>query len=100
MTTAPGPWLRLTALAATGATLLAVVSGAAGLGTAHRLLAGLALPPLAALVLAAGFAPRRLLPAAVAALALFGAAALLTEHVLHVLAASAAFAATAVVTAV
>ena len=47
---APGPWLRLSALVAAGGTLLAVVSGAEGLGTAHRLLAALVAPPLAALV--------------------------------------------------
>ena len=41
--TAPGPWLRLTALSAAGASLLAVVSGAAGPTEAHRLLAALAL---------------------------------------------------------
>ena len=45
-----GPWARLTALAAVAGTGLAVVSGAAGWDTAHRLLAALALPPLAALV--------------------------------------------------
>jgi hypothetical protein len=58
----PGPWLRLTALAAAGGALLAVVSGAADLGTAHKLLAALAVPPLVALVLAAWFAHRPLLP--------------------------------------
>ena len=58
---APGFWLRLTALAATAATLLAVVSGAAGLDTAHRALAALAVPPLLALVVAAWLAHRRLL---------------------------------------
>ena len=57
----PGPWLRLTALFAALATLLAVVSGAASLGAAHRLLAALALPPLVALVVAA---PARASPAA------------------------------------
>ncbi|MDQ2983642.1 MAG: heme o synthase [Actinomycetota bacterium] len=91
--TAPGPWLRLTSLAAVGATVLAVVSGALDLGTAHRLLSALALPPLAALVLASWFAHRRLLPSASASFVLFGVAALLTEHVLHV--ASAALALTA-----
>ncbi len=45
-----GNWARLTALAAVAGTGLAVVSGAAGWDTAHRLLAALALPPLAALV--------------------------------------------------
>jgi heme o synthase len=92
-------WLRLTALAAAGATLLAVVSGAAGLGAAHRLLAALALPPLVALVAAAWIAHRRLLVPSVVALGLFGLAALLTEEVLHVATASLAFSATAVVTA-
>jgi protoheme IX farnesyltransferase len=84
MTVAPGTWLRLTALAASAATLLAVVSGSLALGTAHRLLAALALPPLLALVLAAWLAHRRLLVPAGAALVLFGAAALLTGRVLHV----------------
>jgi hypothetical protein len=51
---APGTWLRLTALAASAATLVAVVSGALALGTAHRVLSALALPPLAALATAAG----------------------------------------------
>ena len=41
---------------------LAVVSGAAGLDVVHRLLAALALPPLAALVAAAWVAHRRLCP--------------------------------------
>jgi heme o synthase len=91
-------WLRLTALAAAAATLLAVVSGAAGLGAAHRLLAALALPPLVALVAAAWIAHRRLLVPSVVSLALFGLAALLTEEVLHVATASLAFSATAVVT--
>src|SRR6478735_7724277 len=44
------PWLRLCALAASGATLLAVISGAASLGAAHQLLSA-----LAALVTAPGF---------------------------------------------
>ncbi len=46
-------WLRLSAAAAVAGTGLAVVSGAAGWDTAHRLLAALALPPLAAVVVAA-----------------------------------------------
>ena len=49
----PGPWLRLTTLGASAATLLAVVSGAAHLGTAHRVLAALALPPLCGIAVAA-----------------------------------------------
>jgi protoheme IX farnesyltransferase len=73
--TRPGPWLRLSALAAAAGTLLAVVSGAEGLGTAHRLLAALVVPPLAALVVSAWYAHRRLVPAVLAASALFAAAA-------------------------
>ncbi len=96
---APGPWLRLTALSAAGATLLAVVSGAASLGTAHRLLAALALPPLAALVVAAGTAHRRLLAPSLSATVLFGLAALVTAPGLHLAAAAAAFAATLVLAA-
>src|SRR5215468_1695927 len=72
---APGPWLRLSALVAAGGTLLAVISGAEGLGTAHRLLAALVAPPLAALVVSAWYAHRRLVPAVLAAGALFAAAA-------------------------
>jgi protoheme IX farnesyltransferase len=90
---APGPWLRLTALAGAAAALLAVVSGAAGLGAAHQLLAALALPPLVALAAVACLFHRHLLPSALAALLLFGAAALLTSEIVHVAAASAAFAA-------
>ena len=95
MSVAPGPWLRLTALGASAATLLAVVSGSLGLATAHRVLAALAVPPLAALVAAAWVAHRRLLAPSLAALALFGAAALITgSDALHVGFAAAAFAAT------
>ncbi|TML55801.1 MAG: protoheme IX farnesyltransferase, partial [Actinobacteria bacterium] len=72
---APGPWLRLSALVAAGGTLLAVVSGAENLGTAHRLLAALVAPPLAALLVSAWYAHRRLVPAVLAAAALFAAAA-------------------------
>jgi len=78
---APGPWLRLSALVAAGGTLLAVISGAENLGTAHRLLAALVVPPLAAVVVSAWYAHRRLVPAALAATALFaGAAAVPTPH--------------------
>jgi protoheme IX farnesyltransferase len=62
---APGPWLRLTALAAVVATGLVVASGE--LGLAHRALALAALPPLVALVVAAWTAhPRLRVPAAAA----------------------------------
>jgi protoheme IX farnesyltransferase len=75
------------------------VSGAASLGAAHRLLAALAIPPLVALVGTAWFAHRRLLLPAVVALVLFGSAALVTAHGLHLALAAAAFAATLVATA-
>ena len=93
------PWLRLLSLWASAAVLLAVVSGAAGLGATHDLLAALALPPLSALVIAAWFRHRRLLPSAVVALCLFGAAALVTAPGLHLALAAAAFAATLVLAA-
>ena len=96
----PGPWLRLTALFGAGATLLAVVSGAASLGAAHRVLAALALPPLVALVVAAKVAHPRLLAPALTALVLFGAAALVTAPGLHLALAALAFAAAVVVAAV
>jgi protoheme IX farnesyltransferase len=100
LASAPGPWLRLVALGAAGATLLAVVSGAAGLGTTHRLLAALALPPLVALVAAAWVAYRRLLRPSLAALVLFGAAALVIgSDAVHVALAATAFAATCVAAA-
>src|SRR5205823_13408304 len=96
---APGPWLRLTALAASAATLLAVISGAAGLDTAHRLLAALALPPLAALLVAAWLAHRALLLPVLVATGLFGVAALVTAPGAHLALATLAFAASVVVTA-
>ncbi|HEX6839645.1 MAG TPA: heme o synthase, partial [Polyangia bacterium] len=95
---APGIWLRMTALAASSAVLLAAVSGAVGLGPAHRLLAALATPPLVALVVAAWSAHRRLLPASAAALVLYGAAAVSAGTPAHVALASLAGVATAVVT--
>ncbi|HEY3183140.1 MAG TPA: heme o synthase [Gaiellaceae bacterium] len=92
-------WLRLCALGAVAGTGLAVVSGAAGWGTAHRLLAALALPPLAALVVAAWTAHRRLLPSALAALVLFGLAAAVTAPGFHLAVASLAFGAAGVLLA-
>jgi heme o synthase len=89
-----GLWARLTALAAIAGTALAVVSGAAGWNTAHQLLAALGLPPLAALAAIAWVSERRLLPAALASLSLYGLAALLTGPGVHLGAAAAAFAAT------
>ena len=85
-------------MGAVGGTSLAVVSGAAGWGTAHRVLAGVTLPPLAALVVLAWVSARRLLVAAITALLLLGLAALLTGPTVHLALASAALAATAVLT--
>jgi len=90
----PGPWLRLTAVFAGLATLLAVVSGAASLGAAHRVLAALALPPLLALALASVLVHRRLLVPSVSALVLFGIAALVTAPGLHLALSAVAFSAT------
>ena len=94
---APGPWLRLSALVAASGTLLAVVSGAAGLGTAHRLLAALVAPPLAALVVSAWFAHRRLVAPTLAASALFAAAAAVPGRAAHATLAALALAAILVV---
>jgi heme o synthase len=91
-----GVWARLTAVAAVAGTGLAVVSGAAGWGTAHRLLAAVAVPPLAALTATAWISARRLLPTALTALILFGLAALLTGRDVHLAFAALALAATTV----
>src|ERR1700722_3376267 len=94
-----GFWARVMGVAAVAGTGLAVISGAAGWDTAHRVLAGVALPPLAALVAIAWVTARRELPIALTALVFFGLAALLTGRDVHLLMASAAFAATAVAAA-
>jgi protoheme IX farnesyltransferase len=94
----PGPWLRLTALFAVVGALIAVISGAVG-GDLHRAASALAVPPLVALVVAGWVAHRRLLPWALAALVSFGAAAAVTQPVVHVALASAALAACAVAAA-
>jgi len=95
----PGPWLRLIALAAAAACCAAVVSGAMELGAAHRGLAALALPPLAALVAAAWVEYRRLLVPSVTALVAFLAAALVISKPAHLALAGLSLAATLVVTA-
>ncbi len=95
----PGPWFRLTALGGAAGTLLAVVSGTAALGAGHRVLAAVALPPLAAVVAAAWVSYRRLLAPALAALVLFGLAAAVTAPGLHLALAAAAFAASLVTAA-
>jgi protoheme IX farnesyltransferase len=89
---APGPWLRLTALAAAHGALIAVVSGTVG-GDIHRAASVVAVPPLVALIVAARVAHPRLLPSSLTALALFGTAALVTRPGLHVAFAAAALAA-------
>jgi protoheme IX farnesyltransferase len=99
MTPRPGPWLRLTALAGAGTCALTVVSGALALGEAHRLLAALVVPPLAAIAVAGRTTHRRLFVPALVSLSLFAVAALLTGRELHLAAAAAAFAATAVLCA-
>src|SRR6478609_5160542 len=96
---APSPWLRLTAVGASAATLLAVISGAASLGAAHQLLSALALPPLVAVLVAAWLGHRRLVLPALVSIGLFGLAALITVHGLHLAAAAVAFASTLVLTA-
>jgi protoheme IX farnesyltransferase len=95
----PSIWLRLTALAGAAGTFVAVVSGSVGLGTGHRVLAALALPPLAAVVAAAWISYRRLLVPSVAALVLFGLAAAVTAPGLHLALSALAFAASVVVAA-
>src|SRR5205085_7797754 len=94
---APGPWLRLSALLAAGGTVLAVVSGAAGLGTTHRVLAALVAPPLAALLVSAWLAHRTLVPGVLAASALFAAAAAVPGRHVHAALAALALAALLVV---
>jgi heme o synthase len=94
---APGPWLRLTALAGAAGTGLAAASGE--LGLTHRGLVALALPPLTALVVAAVVAHERLLPASGTALGLFLAAtASWWSPSLHVALAGLAFSAALVAT--
>jgi heme o synthase len=95
----PGPWLRLIALGGAAAAALAVVSGALSLDTAHRVLAALAVPPLAALVAAAWVAHRRLLAPAVLSLGLFVVAALVVGRPFHIAFAALALAAALVATA-
>ena len=95
----PGPWLRLIALVAAAGCCAAVVSGALELGAAHRGLAALALPPLAALVAAAWVEYRRLLVPSVTALVAFLAAALVISKPAHLALAGLSLAATLVVTA-
>jgi heme o synthase len=94
----PGPWLRMTSFAAAVAAGLAAASGE--LGLAHRGLVALALPPLAAVCVAAFVAHRRLLVPAGSALVFFlGATATWWSGGLHVALAALAFAAALVAAA-
>jgi protoheme IX farnesyltransferase len=94
VTSRPGFWLQLTALAGVAGTLVAVVSGTLGVG--HDIASALAVPPLAAVVVAAWWTHRRLLVPSLVALAFFGAAAAVTADAIHAGLASAALAAAAV----
>jgi heme o synthase len=89
-----GPWLRLAALGGVAGALLAVASGS--LGVEHAYVSAVAVPPLVAVAVAALWAHRRLVAPSLAALGLFGAAALVTTEPFHVALASAALAAAAV----
>ncbi len=91
MRSRPGPWLQLAALLGVAGTLFAVVSGT--LGTEHELISALALPPLAAVAVAAFWTHRQLRTPALLAVVLFGAAAAVTAPGLHVALASASLAA-------
>ncbi|HEY2543502.1 MAG TPA: heme o synthase [Gaiellaceae bacterium] len=93
----PGPWLRTCALLAAAGAVLAAVSGEAHLGEAHRTIAALAAPPLAALLVSAWLAHRRLVPAVVASAALFAAAAAFPGRATHTVFAALALAAILVV---
>jgi heme o synthase len=95
--TAPGPWLRICAIVACGGTLLAVVSGAAGLGAEHRLIAALVVPPLAALVVAAWLSHRTLLAGVLVSSSLFAAAAAFPGRTSHTVLAALALASLAAV---
>jgi protoheme IX farnesyltransferase len=95
----PGLSARVLALGALAGTGLAVAAGAAGWDTAHRVLAALALPPLAGLLVLGVMRVRPLLPAAAASILLFGLAAVLTSGDLHLAIAALAFAAAALLAA-
>ncbi|HEY2371138.1 MAG TPA: heme o synthase [Gaiellaceae bacterium] len=95
---APGGWLRTCALVAAAAAGLAVVTGAEGADSAHRAVAALAGPPLAALLVAAFVAHRGLL-APTAATVLLLAAAASTPGAAHLALAAPAFASAAVLAA-
>jgi protoheme IX farnesyltransferase len=86
----------VTAIGGAAGTLVAVVSGSAGLGAGHQVLAALALPPLAAVVVMAWASYRQLLAPSLTALVLFGLAAAVTAPGVHLTLAALAFAASLV----
>jgi heme o synthase len=90
---APGAFLRACAVAVAAATGLAVATG--GSGSVHRILAALAGPPLAALLVAAVVAHRRLLAPTVVTTALLLATAVVPGRA-HLVLAIPAFAAAVV----
>jgi len=90
---APGAWMRACAVAVAAAAALAVATGAAGTGEAHRVLAALAVPPLAALLLAAVVSHRRLLVPVAATGGLLLAAAVAPQRAAHLVLAAPALAA-------
>jgi heme o synthase len=93
----PGPWLRLCGVAASATAAAAVASGS--LGIAHRLLTVIAVPLLAALVIAARLSyPRLLLSSAAALIVFLIAAATWWAGVVHVALAATALALTLVAT--
>ena len=79
----PSFWLRVCAMTAAAGTTLAVVSGALGLGGAHRVIAALAGPPIAALLVAAVLRHRPLVLPTAAAGAFVAAAAAVPGRVPH-----------------
>ncbi|HET8528427.1 MAG TPA: heme o synthase [Gaiellaceae bacterium] len=88
-----GVALRLAAVGAAAGCVLAVLTGVAADRALHGISAELTVPPLLALVLAAVWAHRRLLPLSLAGLLLFGAAAAVTSRGAHVALAALALAA-------
>jgi protoheme IX farnesyltransferase len=93
----PGPWLRLCGIAASATAAAAVASGS--LGIAHRLLTVIAVPLLAALVVAARLShPGLLLPSTAALVAFLAAAATWWAVAAHVALAAVALALTLVAT--
>ena len=95
----PTGWLRACAVVAAAGTLLAVVSGALGLGGTHRIVAALAAPPLVALAVAAVLRHRALLPSTAAAGAFVAAAAVTPGRTTHAVLAALALAAVLVTAA-